>query len=196
MGGVQLGAPPPPGASLPPKPEQPASSPTLPRLRAAILNYTYTLGANQLPIQSAVVGAASSTQPRLLPKPTQPCPLLHEPQHLSTLTSNIHRLQVGAKAGEIGEHDHGFWMPTFNLHLNAVDFATAERECNMDGGHLAYYSSREEQMEVGPGCCSTLQRLPVHPMRPHAAAEALLASDLQSASSSSKQSLPTLAPTP
>ena len=68
------------------------------------------------------------------------------------LTPNLCLLQVGAKAGEIGEHDHGFWMPTFNFHQNAVDFATAERECNLDGGHLAYYSSLEEQKEVGLSC--------------------------------------------
>ncbi len=37
---------------------------------------------------------------------------------------------------------------SFILHTTATDFATAERSCNMDGGHLVYYTSLAEQQEV------------------------------------------------
>jgi hypothetical protein len=37
---------------------------------------------------------------------------------------------------------------SFILHTTATDFNTAERSCNDDGGHLAYYTSMSEQQEV------------------------------------------------
>jgi hypothetical protein len=39
--------------------------------------------------------------------------------------------------------------PTFTLHPDPMNFADAEAACNLDGGHLAYYDSLEQQTEVG-----------------------------------------------
>jgi hypothetical protein len=37
---------------------------------------------------------------------------------------------------------------TFVLNTQLMDYATAEKTCNVAGGHLAYYTSLDEQQEV------------------------------------------------
>jgi hypothetical protein len=74
-------------------------------------------------------------------------------------TLDIGTVQTAVVGAKIGEEEGGGDLtspapaqpsaPAFTLYPVKKGYAEAEAQCNAGGGHLAYYSSEQQQLEVG-----------------------------------------------